>query len=186
MVAIGTEIRKISINQPAYFETLIDDVRRIYDGKITYASNWDNYKNIQFWKKLDYIGIDAYFPSSKNKTPEVKDLIQSNTSIALELESFADQHRKKILFTEFGFESKDFCAAGHWEVSEETKKTNLLAQKNSYQAFFESYWNQDWVAGGFAWKWFYNHNKAGGTQNSKFTPQNKPAEKILKNKYLKL
>jgi len=37
--------------------------------------------------------------------------------------------------------------------------------------------------GGFIWKWFHDYNKSGGENNSQFTPQNKPVEKIIKEQY---
>ena len=38
-------------------------------------------------------------------------------------------------------------------------------------------------AGGFIWKWFHNHSEVGGMQNNRFTPQNKPVEKLIKEHY---
>jgi hypothetical protein len=43
-------------------------------------------------------------------------------------------------------------------------------------------WNSPWLAGVYWWKWDTN-TKAGGVQNRQFTPQNKPAERILEANY---
>ena len=48
---------------------------------------------------------------------------------------------------------------------------NLEAQSNTMQVLFEEFWNEDWFAGGFLWKWFHNYNDAGGENDSQFTPQ---------------
>ena len=48
------------------------------------------------------------------------------------------------------------------------------------QALLEEFWEEDWFAGGFVWKWFHDHDNVGGKDNNRFTPQNKPAEQILK------
>ena len=62
---------------------------------------------------------------------------------------------------------------------------NLNAQTNAMQAFFETFWHEDWIAGGFIWKWYHNNDRAGGNDNTRFTPQNKPAEAIIKDVYFK-
>ena len=62
---------------------------------------------------------------------------------------------------------------------------NLKAQTNALQTFLTTFWDEDWIAGGFVWKWHYNQELAGGHDNSRFTPQNKPAEKIINDFYLK-
>ncbi len=45
----------------AEWETLIHEVRGVYGGKLSYAANFDNYLEVDFWQHLDYIGINAYF-----------------------------------------------------------------------------------------------------------------------------
>ena len=66
---IGTELELFVKYRPEYWSSLIKNIRRIYKGKLTYAANWDEFKRTPFWDKLDYIGIDAYFPVSEEKTP---------------------------------------------------------------------------------------------------------------------
>lgn len=185
MFSIGTEVRQMARLHPGYWRELIKLVKAVYGGTITYAANWDNYKNVSFWDDLDYIGIDAYFPSSESKTPSADELINQNQQIKAELEQFSRSNLKKVLFTEFGFKSLDYCAAGHWKTLETNHSINMLAQANSYEALFKTYWNEEWFAGGFAWKWHYKHQTAGGSNHSEFSPQNKLAEKILKNQYSK-
>ncbi|MFT5601364.1 MAG: hypothetical protein ACI9N1_001607, partial [Flavobacteriales bacterium] len=62
----------------------------------------------------------------------------------------------------------------------EITKVNLEGQKNATQALMELFWNQDWFAGGFLWKWFPETEKAGGVDDSRFTPQNKPVLEVVK------
>lgn len=185
IVSIGTEVRHIAKEHPEYWQGLIRQVRSVYSGKLTYSANWDNYQNISFWKELDYIGVDAYFPTSESKTPGVDELINENQSVKSELEQFSRPFLKKVLFTEFGYKSVDFCTSGHWNTSDENHNINLLSQANAFDALFKTYWNEEWFAGGFAWKWHLKHSAAGGNKNREFTPQNKLAEKILKKQYEK-
>ncbi len=48
------------------------ELREVYNGQLTYAANWDEYKRIPFWEDLDFIGVDAYFPVSEEKTPSIE------------------------------------------------------------------------------------------------------------------
>ncbi|MBT4679131.1 MAG: glycoside hydrolase, partial [Flavobacterium sp.] len=45
------------------------------------------------------------------------------------------------------------------------------------------FWKEDWFLGGFIWKWFHKHTEVGGENNNRFTPQNKPAEVLLRSLY---
>lgn len=185
MFSMGTEIRQIANSNPTYFKGLIKEIKQLYQGKLTYSANWDNYQNISFWGDLDYIGIDAYFPLSESKTPSVTELIANSQSLKTDIESFARSHLKKVLFTEYGFRSIDHCAAGHWQSKSEDASANLQGQANAYEALYQTYWSEDWFAGGFAWKWHYRYEQAGGPTNTAFTPQRKLAEKILRKRYSK-
>ena len=79
MFCIGTEQGSSVKESPEYWLYLIEEVRKIYHGKITYAGNWDNYKNCTFWNKLDYIGIDAYFPVTNAANPNSQQLSEGWT-----------------------------------------------------------------------------------------------------------
>lgn len=180
LFCIGTEYRKAATVQPDLWIDLIKKVRENYTGELTYAANWDNYQEITFWGKLDYIGIDAYFPISDQKTPSVEELVKNWIPIKNTIKSFSDQYNKPVLFTEYGYESRDYSGDGDWNYSKDTLEINLQGQTNAYQAMYQSYWDEDWFAGGFLWKWHADHDKAGGTDNKRFTPQNKPVELIIR------
>jgi hypothetical protein len=90
---------------------------------------------------------------------------------------------RPVLFTEFGYRSMDYTAKKPWLVDRNETGVNLLAQVNAKQALFEEFWNENWFAGGFVWKWFIHHDRAGGNEDNRFTPQNKPAEDIIRTFY---
>jgi hypothetical protein len=179
---IGTEWAKFIEERELFWENLIYEVRKIYSGKITYASNWDEFKNTPFWNKLDYIGINAYFPVSNEKTPTA-DLVEDNLApIKNTINSISDSLNKQVIFTEYGYRSVDFSGMKPWE-SKQSDNINIVAQTNCLEGFFECFWKEENIAGGFLWKWFHNHNNSGGLNNSGYTPQNKDAEKIIRNYY---
>ena len=182
---IGTELENFIKNRPNYWKRLIVEIRKVYKGKLTYAANWNEYNHTPFWNNLDYIGIDGYFPISDLKTPTLEDCKLGLERWKIEIKKYYDKHKNPILFTEFGYRSVDFTGKEPWKSDRDMGQVNLEAQKNATQAFFETFWNEDWVAGGFIWKWYHNHNYAGGNDNTRFTPQNKPAEAVIKAFYSK-
>jgi len=182
---IGTELELFVKNRPEYWYTLIQKVREVYKGKLTYAANWDEYTRTSFWEKLDYIGIDGYFPLTEAKTPKVSVLKKKWQKHKVAMKKYADSLSRKVLFTEFGYRSVDYAAAKPWEVDYSKTSVNLQGQVNATQVLFEELWHEEWFAGGFIWKWFIDHENVGGVDNPRFTPQNKPAEETIREFYKK-
>lgn len=180
---IGTELEKFIAQRPKYWASLIGEIKAIYKGKLTYAANWDEFKRTPFWDQLDYIGIDAYFPVSETKTPTVEECIANWQTHKTVIKNTSEALKKPVLFTEFGYRSVDYSGKEPWRSDRVMNSVNLQAQTNTSQALFETFWKEDWFAGGFIWKWFHNHETAGGENNSRFTPQNKPVEQLIKSHY---
>ena len=182
---IGTELEQFVKNRPDFWGELIKEIRKIYTGKLTYAANWDEYKRVSFWNDLDYIGIDAYFPLSDKKTPTIADFEKGWQIHKNEIQKVRKKVNKPVLFTEYGYRSVDFTGKEPWNSDRIIEKVNHQNQKNAMQAIYNQFWKEDWFAGGFIWKWFHKHQKVGGKNNNRFTPQNKPTEALIKKLYAK-
>lgn len=178
---VGTEYKIAAVERADFWVELIDSIRTFYDGDLVYASNWDNYQNIPFWDKLDYIGIDAYFPLVESATPEVDELLVAWEPLVDELEAFSQQYDKEIIFTEYGYMSVDYTAWQNWENEGNVNNIglNLNGQSCAFEAFFQALWAKDWFKGGFIWKWHSDYPNAGGENDKDYTPQNKPVEEII-------
>lgn len=161
------------------------DIRKIYKGKLTYAANWNEYNRTPFWDTLDFIGIDAYFPVDDKASPTMEAIKKGWQKHKSEMRNASIRYKKPILFTEFGYRSIDFAGRAPWTVDRVDKQVNLEAQAILTQALFEEFWDEDWFAGGFVWKWFHKHETVGGKDDNRFTPQNKPAEAIIRTFYKK-
>lgn len=182
---IGTELEQFVVNRPEYWKKLIMDIKKVYKGKLTYAANWDEYKRTPFWNTLDYIGIDAYFPVSNSETPTVAECLEGWKVHKAVIKNTAEQYNKPVLFTEFGYRSVDFAGKEPWKSDRSMAHVNLVAQTNTTMALFETFWKENWFAGGFIWKWFHDHKGSGGENDSQFTPQNKPVQKLIKSHFKK-
>lgn len=183
LFCIGTELEEFVSQRPLYWDKLIEKIRNTYTGQLTYAANWDEYKRTPFWSSLDFIGVDAYFPLSEEKTPTVEQLKEGWEKWKAELSGVSEAFDRPVVFTEFGYRSMDYTAKKPWLVDRNEEHVNLEAQANAKRALFDAVWGEPWFAGGFLWKWFIHHDRAGGEQDNRFTPQNKPAEEVIKAYY---
>ena len=184
---IGTEC-KISIQKrQKYWLSLIEYARSKYSGQLTYSSNWDSYNLVPFWEELDYIGISAYFPLTDTKTPSVKELSKKWSSTKNRLKKFSKRNSKQILFTEYGYMSIDGCAYKAWEIEKEvaSRAVNEEAQANAIEALLGSFWEEDFWAGGFLWKWFPDMQGHEGYIDKDYTPQGKLSEEVVTKWYEK-
>lgn len=180
MFSVGTELRLFATKRPAFWRKLIQKVRNIYSGPLTYSANWDEYQKIPFWQLLDYIGVDTYFPVNRMETPDLKKTLKNWQSIQKQMKKLSKREDKKILLTEFGYRNVAYAGKRPWTHNKGPAIVNNQAQVNLYKAFFQTFWKEKWVAGGFAWKWFYEPQEAN---NTSFSIRGKPALSVVQKWY---
>lgn len=181
LFCIGTELSFAAGQEDSWRRFIIPETKKIYSGKLTYAANWDDYKNLRFWDELDYIGIDAYFPLSNKSVPGYGELENACIKWADEIEVWQKSLNKPILFTEIGFRSCEFSAARPWDYASYSKVDAQL-QADCYKAVLNVFCKREWFKGIYWWYW-KDTVHAGGLNNRDYTPQNKPAQTIVTNWY---
>ncbi len=186
MFCFATELKTVVRKRPEFMRSIIKKIKILYSGKLMYAANWDDYRRFPFWDELDYIGVDAYFPISEHVTPSAEEVYEKWLPFAKQLGLFAFKKRKPIVFTEYGYRSINKPVWKQWEIEwvSDTLDVNLQAQVNSYEGLFRAVWNRPWFAGGFLWKWYPEPvHFTGRRENSDYTPQDKPAEAVIRKWY---
>lgn len=182
LFCIGTELKKSTTTRPQFWQQLIQKVRAIYSGPLTYSANWDEYDRITFWDDLDYIGVDAYFPVSWMETPTVRNTIKNWRPIVKKLKKISKVYQRPILITEVGYRNVSYAGKKPWRHDDGGVASNDKAQANLYEAFFRALHKKSWVAGSFIWEWFALPKEKG---NTSFSPQGKRALKVLESFYEK-
>lgn len=184
MFCIGTEFSRLAVEKPMFWRELIREVREIYSGEITYAANWyHEFEEVTFWEDLDYIGVQAYFPLAGTDYPSVQEISEGWSEHLPALEAIHKKYDRKILFTELGYKCTPNSATRPWEWIEDISDRDTLysaeTQANCYKAFFNSVWDQEWLAG--VHLWVLNTGYAKGFKENKlnFSPLGKPAEKVI-------
>ena len=181
LFSIGTEMGTFPVERADFWNELIGKIEAIYHGNLTYSSNFDYYQNFPFWNKLDYIGIDAYFTVDTQQTPSIDTCMANWKPIKSQLENFSVNHNKQIFFSEYGYRSTDYCAKKPFSAL--SSRVNLVAQANAYRALFYTFWDESWFLGGFSWLWHFDNSHPENYDNTYYSPQNKPAEHIIRKKY---
>ena len=191
MFCIGTEFTRLAIEKPDYWKSLIEEVKTIYSGKITYAANWyEEYEKITFWDQLDFIGIQAYFPLTQKNHPSKEELSNGWNKYLPSISSVAKQFNKKVLFTEMGYKSTADAAIEPWLWAENQEEGKLQfskeTQTNCYEVFFNTIWNKKWFAGVHLWQMRADFENAERYYDLDFTPQGKPALKVIAEGFKKI
>ncbi|MEQ9405306.1 MAG: hypothetical protein RIM99_17085 [Cyclobacteriaceae bacterium] len=174
LFCIGTELKAMALEKPEYWRGLIREVRKIYQGPITYAANWDSYDQVSFWDELDYIGVDAYFPLGDHQIPSIEESVEEWKVYKEEIIEVQVRFNKPVIFTEWGYESEEYAGKTPWDSK---NPVNNEVQVNLYEATFQSFWNEPWFQGVFVWRWSPTNEFGRGTYN--FSPKGMPAEKVL-------
>lgn len=182
LLCIGTELHKTFVARPGKWSEIIAEIRTVYSGELTYAANWyEEFQAVPFWEELDYIGLQGYFPLSAESDPDLAALIAGWKPHVDAIREVQARVQRPVLFTEIGYRSWRDAAARPWEWPERDDDSGFDAvlQERLYEAFFRTFWHQDWVAGAYWWKWFPRHSAVGGQGDIGFTPQNKPAADVM-------
>ncbi|MEM7104936.1 MAG: hypothetical protein AAF502_17500 [Bacteroidota bacterium] len=184
MFCVGMEFWRLSVEKPEFWIKLIEDVREVYSGKITYAANWyHEYEEIKFWDQLDFIGVQAYFPLANTTNPSLREISKGWSKHVRTLESLSKKWDRKILFTEMGYKSTTNSAITPWEwsqnLSDSDRQYSPETQAKCYQAFFNKVWGKDWFDGVHIWVMRIDIAENYHKDNIDFTPLGKPAEVII-------
>ncbi len=179
---IGTELGKAVQARPDFFRRLIRDVRAVYGGRLTYAANWyDDAEHVAFWRDLDFVGVQAYFPLSTAPDPGLAALRAGWQRPRALLERLARVSGRPILFTEMGYRSTPGAAAEPWAWPERGREDppDSALQARLYEAAFEELWPRAWFGGLVVWKLDADTLRRD-RRAADFTPQGKPAEAVLR------
>lgn len=173
---------------------LIQEIRKIYRGQITYRTQWwyTSWQNplstMKFRKKLqnplfgclDFISISAYFELTNRPKPREKDIVSAwyqstryyrKQPIFQQVKKMHEQWKKPIFFGEVGYVDLDGTNMMPWSVNP-SNVDNALEQQDCFDAFYKVFWHQPWFLGASV---FQIH-----MPESRYYPVGKPAEEVIR------
>ncbi len=192
MLCIGTEL--VTATQPQYttfWERLIDTVRRVYNGWLLYAANWEGtpelpgpeFVRIRFWQRLDFLGVNFYPPLTSAPEEPLPSMEQALGRWQRLVEAIAELARlvgRPVIVAEVGCPSVEGALAAPWDwrrAQEPNARADLQAQEFYYEAVRRAFQGRPWLAGVFWWEWesIPSRNELTG-----YTPRGKPAERVVR------
>ena len=183
LLAVGTEMAKLSRGYREHWRTILADIRCVYSGKLVYAANWGSeVLGVDFWDLLDYIGVDFYYPLSVDERASDDELRRGFETALDELRKLHERHEKPVLLTEIGYAStKSPWTKPH--ASDKADEVSGADQARAYEVAFTALEDEtDWIRGMYWWKWPTDLGR-GGDEHRGFTPNGKPAEGVLRRWY---
>lgn len=172
LFAVGTELSLLT-TPPHWnaWRALIRDVRAEYPGPLTYAANWHSAAHVGFWRDLDYVGVDAYYPMAGGKNRRL--LALGWIPVEAELKTLAFLSERPILFTEFGLSSQRGANLKPWEWLE-MGPADPDVQAAYLDSFYRAFAGKPYVAGFLNWAWDMDPSHQG-PQDKSMSLRGKPA-----------
>ena len=161
---IGSELRSLVRNAEThpYWSQLIEACRQELGTSgciLSYAANFDEYQYVPFWRDLDEIGIDAYFPLARHDEalgpgrPGIDDLHRRLAKIMADLRAFSRRHDRPVMLAEWGVVPFDLTTI---EPSNDQPSSRPDPEEalNAYSALIAAVGQQgDWLKGVDFWHW---------------------------------
>lgn len=124
--------------------SLVEEVREVYSGRLTYAANFDQYRAVSFWSVFDCVGINAYFPlrqfpvEAGEISASYEEMVESWAAVWDDFEEFLETNgipNHRAIFLELGYTSRlnstlQPWAAGGFALVGEWHEPELLVWEN--------------------------------------------------------
>lgn len=153
---VGTELDR-TVHREKEWRDLIQKVRSVYAGHLTYAANWDRVHDVPFWDALDGIGVQGYFPLGPRDASDTD--IKSGWALVLtDLSALSRRFGVPVVFTEIGYALSRDAAQEPWKAAMESSPKARALRNRLTRIALEELPKYDFVAGVFWWKWIPGWN----------------------------
>lgn len=178
ILMVGSELVSTEKQLDEWLET-IELARTLFPGKLGYSANWDHYRPVRFWDKLDVIGMTSYYTLADQKNPTVEQIAAAWAPIRDEILAWQKSVAKPLILTEVGWCSQEGAAMAPWNYYQNMKATpaGLEEQRRLYEGFLRAWDGAEGLAGVIWWEWT---TADGGPTDFNYTPRGKPAELVLR------
>lgn len=148
---VGTEMSSTESWRDRWFH-LIGKAERAFSGTLVYSANWDHYRSVSFWSRVDVVGITGYQPLTESRSASAKQMYRSWNRARVELEAFAAEQNKPLWLTEVGYTNVDGTATEPWNYSRSGRRDDE-EQRRAYAAFAAAWKDSKTLEGALFWNW---------------------------------
>jgi hypothetical protein len=152
LFAVGVELEGTT-HRPEW-QQILNEVREVYRGQVTYAANWDRLESVPFWDQLDVIGVQAYFPLSAAANPDRQALERGWDRHLEELGALSRRHGgKPVVFAEIGYNPSKVAAREPWDYHVDRTAASEQLRRRLMETALERLPREPYLLGIFWWKW---------------------------------
>ncbi len=183
MLSGGVELGSwVTTQRAPTFRAILDDVRRVYHGPITYSANWDDIEATLIVNSLDVIGINGFYPLAERDGAGFEALRKGAVEVAKRVHHLASVWHKPVVFTEFGYTTRPDPAIKPWEWPDRMRKVRVdeIAQATAYKALLAPLLDEPGFLGLFVWRFYADPDDVSQEAEWGFSPRGKRAELVLR------
>lgn len=177
-LSVGSEFASLE-GETARWHRIIDETRAVFSGQLIYSANWDHYREVTFWDRLDAIGLTGYYrlvpEHAPGSDPDLATLTAAWQRIRTELLAWRATVDRPLIFTELGYPSADGAAFSPWDYTG-TRAIDHEEQRRCFEAFSAVWGDTAELAGVFFWNGW---GPIDG-RNTWYTFWGKPAEAVVR------
>ena len=180
--SVGTEMESSQRFKDQWIH-LIQSVREVFKGKITYSVNFDAQDSFDFGEALDVIGMNTYDPITKEKDfPSRETIYQHWWWILYKARTLEVRFNKPVMITEIGYASSESAHRDPWDFrspSPPYPERQALLMEEALRVL------QHWTEGEGIFYYLYGEDlkagiRPGGPLDRTFSPWGKPTEGLLR------
>lgn len=182
LFAVGVELRSwVTTSRAPSFVALIDQVRKVYHGPLTYAANWDDVDDTVVWGELDVIGINAFYPLHWEDNASYAQVEAGGYRVREQVEGLARRYERSLIFSEFGYTTRRNAEIKPWLWPEElgTVSRDERAQERAYEALLGAMQGAAGFSGTFVWRMYADPADLSQEPDWGFSPWGKRAQAQL-------
>ena len=181
MFSIGVECKSWSGRFGPYWQSLIADVRAVFDGDLTYSANWDEAEDVIFWDLLDMIGVNAFYPLARQNGASDATYLAHAKKHAQKIGQLANTLSRPVVFVEVGYTTRANAAVEPWLWPD--GMTNVVLdeheQARALKATFNAFIPERWFMGFFIWRYYAYLHDVSQEARWGFSPHAKEAAEVL-------
>lgn len=180
--SIGVECKSWSGRFGRLWGDLIEDVRAVFPGLLTYSSNWDEAEDVIFWDSLDLVGINAFYPLAHHPGATYAEYQAGARAAAAGVERLSEVLDMPVLFVEIGYTTRLDAAVEPWLWPDDMSEVRISENEpaRALEASLGAFLPEDWFTGFFVWRYYANLDDVSQEAIWGFSPHAKAAERVMR------
>jgi hypothetical protein len=186
LFSAGVELRSwVTTPRAPSFSALLDELRAVYKGPITYSANWDDVEDTVILGELDVIGINAFYPLAEREGAGFAELLEGGKRVRERVVRLSEAWNKPVLFTEVGYTTRPDPAVRPWEWPDTMTnvKVDEAAQADAYRALLAPLLDEPRFVGFFVWRVYADPDDVSQEAEWGFSPRGKLAELVVRDAF---